>query len=147
MKLETITENISKYFSNNFDTYLKKESATITCPKKYLDGELELLAGEEVNFILSIDELDFEPLENTSDKMTIISNVFILFKLKQKNADTNKVIKQYVNAFYALISENNSLGGAVDYTELNKVEFFEVADNSQFPQKIIAFQINFIKEI
>jgi len=147
MKIEEITSNILNYFSSNFSTYLKGESSTIPTPSSYIEGDIDILSGEEVNFILCVNELIFNELENCSDLLEVGCTIFIIFKIKQKKADANKIVKQYSNALYKIIKENNSLGDVVNYSKINKMEFYETVENTQFNTKILSCDIRFFKEI
>jgi hypothetical protein len=147
MKLETITGNILTYFSTNFGTYIAAEGATIPTPTKYLEGDVDVLLGNDVNFILCVDEILFNELENSADLLDIGCTIFIIFKLKMKQSDANKIVKQYANALYSLICNANSIGNAVDYSKINKIEFYEVTETTQNNTKIMACDIRFYKEI
>ena len=147
MKIEETTSNILNYFSSNFSTYLKGESSTIPTPSSYIEGDIDILSGEEVNFILCVNELIFNELENCSDLLEVGCTIFIIFKIKQKKADANKIVKQYSNALYKIIKENNSLGDVVNYSKINKMEFYETVENTQFNTKILSCDIRFFKEI
>jgi len=147
MKIEEITSNILNYFSSNFSTYLKGESSTIPTPSSYIEGDIDILSGEEVNFILCVNELIFNELENCSDLLEVGCTIFIIFKIKQKKADANKIVKQYSNALYKIVKENNSLGDVVNYSKTNKMEFYETVENTQFNTKILSCDIRFFKEI
>jgi len=147
MKIEEITSNILNYFSSNFSTYLKGESSTIPTPSSYIEGDIDILSGEEVNFILCVNELIFNEFENCSDLLEVGCTIFIIFKIKQKKADANKIVKQYSNALYKIVKENNSLGDVVNYSKTNKMEFYETVENTQFNTKILSCDIRFFKEI
>lgn len=147
MDLVTITNGILDFYKNNLNFFLQQEDEKITTPANYYEGDVDILKGGEVNFVLAIDRLNINELENTNNLLEIEGNIFIISKAKLTNINHNKMIKKYANAIYNLHNINNSLGNVVDYTKVSEIEFYEVMDNPQQNLKILLVTVKYYKEI
>jgi len=147
MNLVKITNGILDFYKNNLNFFLQQEDEKITTPANFYEGDVDILKGGEVNFVLAIDRLNINELENTNDLLEIEGSIFIISKAKLTNANHNKLIKQYANALYNAHNTNNSIGNTVDYSRVENFEFYEVQDNAQQNLKILLVSVKYYKEI
>ncbi|MEM4260538.1 MAG: hypothetical protein QXG00_04840 [Candidatus Woesearchaeota archaeon] len=147
MDYKTIHNSIFNYYKNNLNTYISDINNKEKTIDNFIDGDADILQGGEINFYFLVNQLNILELDNLSNLLEIDVDIVLIFKLKNKNTDSNNVVKNYVSYFFNFNKQNNDLGNIINYNKLQNVDFYDVDEQSQFNTKIVIFKIDYYTEI
>lgn len=146
MNYKTITEDIVKYFKDNLGSYLSSQQIT-AAPSSYTDGDIDVLTTQEISFVTTFNDIEIIELTNDTNLMKIVANIFVLFKVRDKNSTVIDLVRSYFDNIYEFIMINNTLGNAVDKTKVLRASFLESDETSKLNTKLLQIDLEFYKEI
>ena len=89
---------------------------------------------------------DYESLSTQSDSSVFNVSIFILCKRDRKEELTRKIYG-YFNAVYSLLRNDISLGGMVDFTDVDNAEFYPAVEGNRNVQGVeISVSIRYTKD-
>ena len=116
---ETILKNLNGYLPEDFSGLTEKQ-VIIDFPS--VD---QMPAGTMI--YLQPNYADYEALATTNDRTIFNVSVFLLCKRDQKRNLTLKMYG-YFNALFECIRRNQDLGGVVDFSHIDNVEFYPAVE-------------------
>lgn len=134
----TIINNLNDYLATGI-TGISKDNVLI----KFPDPDQ---MPKRVMFYIQPDWAEYENLATTNDATEFHVNIFILCK---RSAHETLELESYAyfNALYELLRRNMTLGGEVDFTEVDTANFYAAVEaTGNITGTEVAVTINFTKD-
>ena len=125
-ELDVIT-GLSDTIKNTVNDYLPEDFSGITEKQVLIDFPSVDQMPAGVMVYIQPNYAEYETLATTNDRSIFNVSVFLLCKRDQKRNLTLKMYG-YFNALFECIRRSMSLGGVVDFTHIDNVEFYPAVE-------------------
>lgn len=144
----TALEALRTTIINGLNAYLPSGSlfAAISADNVEIAFPVTEQMKENVMFYLFPDYADYQSLATTSDSVEFRIKVFLLVKRDTHSNLTEKYFG-YQTALFELLRTETSLGGVVDFTDINDTEFYPAVDyNPNIQGAEISVSVRYTKD-
>ncbi len=138
------TGSILTWIKNTLPTYLGEETKK---PNKYIEDyfDVDKYKDNIVVYLTPDPEYNFEELSNESKLLNHSLDIFITFK-GDSEANLKTLSKSYLQYFYQMVKENQSLGKNVDYAFIENFKYYDGIEGMQV-SKAVYIRLKILVEI